>query len=555
MKLRRILSMVLILMMAAGVLACAHAEAVMTGSYTLEENLYSTLNDETGLLYVRDKQTGFYSLRTADGQVLTTEPYIYMDDTTPLDSYNNCAMFQVAVQEGLNIFGLIDANGKLVVPMQYGDVEVISDRWQLGVKLVEATAENYDYSGSGGKFYLVEAYDVYYCGALAGTLGRLDYYGSYARGSYLYVRNQEQDYVYYDSTLTPSGYESKYPSYSEYEDCGNKIMHRGSNQQAFVPGCTLTVDDVEIAYCVIDGYVVDVQGNQLGAVNPDYADNVGDFIGDYAHFSENRKYGLIDKTGREVLPYEYEFPSSGNNGYFEGGYQILNKDGKIGFANASGEITCEFKYAESILDSVYKMPLTSLTDLEGKKIVLSGAVGELPDHYDDVRIVSGSPVFAALDANGNAGIVDLYGNTLIPFDGSYDDIYDFTISLDGTVILAQDVDRNYNVFTFEYSDAAPTAAAQEAPAAEAAPADSWTCACGATNAGKFCSECGATRPVEEPAPADGSWTCTCGSVNTGKFCPECGTPRPEEKLVCAGCGFEPAEGTAPKFCSECGTAF
>ncbi len=47
----------------------------------------------------------------------------------------------------------------------------------------------------------------------------------------------------------------------------------------------------------------------------------------------------------------------------------------------------------------------------------------------------------------------------------------------------------------------------------------WTCACGSVNTGKFCPECGSPRP----APA--AWTCTCGAVNTGKFCSECGRPR------------------------------
>lgn len=54
---------------------------------------------------------------------------------------------------------------------------------------------------------------------------------------------------------------------------------------------------------------------------------------------------------------------------------------------------------------------------------------------------------------------------------------------------------------------------------QTAPKTEWTCACGAVNTGKFCSECGNPRPA-------GPWTCSCGTVNTGKFCQECGKPRP-----------------------------
>lgn len=55
----------------------------------------------------------------------------------------------------------------------------------------------------------------------------------------------------------------------------------------------------------------------------------------------------------------------------------------------------------------------------------------------------------------------------------------------------------------------------------AAPAvSSWECSCGSVNTGKFCSECGKTRP--EPK----EWTCKCGHLATGKFCSECGAVRP-----------------------------
>lgn len=77
----------------------------------------------------------------------------------------------------------------------------------------------------------------------------------------------------------------------------------------------------------------------------------------------------------------------------------------------------------------------------------------------------------------------------------------------------------------------------------AAPADGWTCACGAVNTGKFCAECGAPKP----APAD-SWTCACGAVNTGKFCAECGAPKPASGEWTCKCGTV----NTGKFCSNCG---
>lgn len=80
-------------------------------------------------------------------------------------------------------------------------------------------------------------------------------------------------------------------------------------------------------------------------------------------------------------------------------------------------------------------------------------------------------------------------------------------------------------------------------------ANQWTCECGTTNSGKFCSNCGKSKPEKD------TWTCSCGTENTGKFCSDCGKSKPTAQ-ACANCGYEvPAGQTPPKFCPECGQAF
>ena len=104
---------------------------------------------------------------------------------------------------------------------------------------------------------------------------------------------------------------------------------------------------------------------------------------------------------------------------------------------------------------------------------------------------------------------------------------------------------------FQMGQQQPAAPAPAAPAAPAAGANTWKCSCGAVNTGKFCVECGASKP------ADG-WVCSCGAVNKGKFCSECGAKKPASEPLyrCDKCGWEPEDPRhPPKFCPECGDKF
>ena len=104
---------------------------------------------------------------------------------------------------------------------------------------------------------------------------------------------------------------------------------------------------------------------------------------------------------------------------------------------------------------------------------------------------------------------------------------------------------------FQMGQQQPAASAPAAPAAPAVGACTWKCSCGAVNTGKFCMECGASKP------ADG-WVCSCGAVNKGKFCSECGAKKPASEPLyrCDKCGWEPEDPKhPPKFCPECGDKF
>lgn len=67
----------------------------------------------------------------------------------------------------------------------------------------------------------------------------------------------------------------------------------------------------------------------------------------------------------------------------------------------------------------------------------------------------------------------------------------------------------------------------------------------------------AAQPAPAPAPAPAGWTCSCGTSNTGKFCSNCGSPKPAPAPAkCSQCGWTPDDPAhPPKFCPECGKLF
>ena len=102
---------------------------------------------------------------------------------------------------------------------------------------------------------------------------------------------------------------------------------------------------------------------------------------------------------------------------------------------------------------------------------------------------------------------------------------------------------------------------QEVPRPAVPPAsvekETWDCpVCGEKGITRnFCPECGAKKPV--PQPAADTWNCpVCGEKGiTRNFCPECGAKRPAQQPAtdtwdCPVCG---EKGITRNFCPECGT--
>ena len=544
-------------------LFCSVLPAALAEPFSVDLDGYVGLNPVNGCVYQKAGRGDYYRLLDADGNQLTPEGAPYTD----MSFYSGSTLVRVESEsaDGIHRKGLLDAQGKEIMPCIYADIEIISERWQAGVLLTPSSSGNKDYtftnySTDAKSYYRVQKVDFYFDGAFAGSLDRdhcdvTRYFTAY--GAWLKITDQKGRVFFYDRTLAVSPRQaSGYGEFdTEYKNSKTFYYHNGSGQQAFVPDCTLDPADLEDPYLYDNGVLYDIRGNMIAETAHKY-DYIYDFVNGYARAKLDKKVGIINEQGEEIIPPEYDdivlrYDEEPSAGYFS-----AVKDGKVGFLDLQGNVTCDFVYAQSA--AKVQTPFAFVQDLTGDIIVLSAAAGELPARFaDDIYNYNGAPVIAVKNADGQNGVIDLYGNELIPYT---DDYNDFTISQDGTVILGSGgYSRPSTLWHFDspYAPASLNPDGSLPVKPQTAPADeTWACENGHEgNTGKFCTECGAPKPALQE-PDDGTWTCENGHEgNTGKFCTECGAPKPAEAVPvtsCPSCGYEFGDST-PKFCPECGT--
>ena len=500
---------------------------VSAGAETEELTIYARdmgLNKYTGTFYYRAQDSYYYQIIDAEGNILSDENAQYTS-VYPRDSFYKV---EVKTEDGVHDEGLLDGYGKVLVPAEYADINIISDRWQAGIKLTPSSADDKDYTFSnwntGEKtFYQIDTVDIFFDGQKVGSLERSEYGTGYATAynAYICFTDMEQRKTFYNSRMEKSPYKSEYTG--EYEEQYQKgvstYIHQGSGQTAFVASCTLNPDDLQKPYLYDRGDFLDIQGNLLFKTVQvyDYVKTIGN---GYALVQRDRKKGLIDLKGNEIIPPVYDDLSNYEDNLLQYGYISATKDGKFGFLDANGNETTPFVYSSDIVSN--KTTFATIKNLDGTIIVLTGAVGELTEHFADVSFPGyyGCMAFVGQNENKQYCVVDLYGNTLLPYKDGYRNI---ELTLDGTIALVSYGSQEYGIFRFgkpDISSAAPSA------------------------------------PDETGEADDGTWTCENGhSGNTGKFCTECGSAKPveEEPLThCPSCGYEFGE-TVPNFCTECGT--
>ncbi len=179
-----------------------------------------------------------------------------------------------------------------------------------------------------------------------------------------------------------------------------------------------------VAWVKIDGKwgLIDKSGKEV--VKPKY-DEAGNFSEDLAWVKLNEKYGFIDNSGKEVIKPKYD--GAGN---FSEGLAGVKIDGKWGFIDKIGKEVVKPKYdwGESFRAGLAKVKLDGkwgFIDKTGKEVV--------KPKYG--RIDSFSEDLASVELDGKYGFIDKTGKEIVKpkYDSSSYDFHDSLacVKLDG----------------------------------------------------------------------------------------------------------------------------
>lgn len=355
--------------------------------------------------------------------------------------------------DGLNAFGLMDGSAQTLIPFEYGQIDVLSAEWALGIRLNVSTAENYDYkSFSGDGYYLIDTVDVYHLpdATRLATLTRADFLDADAVNHCINIENRTTGVITtYDAGFNALG-TVDYTFDDDYAPA-DYTTFRSNGQEG----------------------IQDAAGNVLLA--PSFY-MIYDLNDGYFEVSTGEKEGLVDKSGAIAVPAEYDDIKRSYNlpmdeegetsGYAAAGYVAVEQDGKLGFVDLStGSLSCAPTYAESIMD--LSGASATLTDLTGElRIVAADGVETPVSGYERVYALPyGSGMFYRVnDSDYNYGMIDWHGNEVFPcvYKG-------IELSADGQYALV-DVDYSTSQL-YRLTYPTPTAGAAAAPAAQSAAPD------------------------------------------------------------------------------------
>ena len=437
---KRILALVL-----ACLLLGAAALAEVTGPLFQSDRMSDSDTDRSGTFtYTVDRLEGLVDL---SGNVLMEPQFGDL-------SYAGEGYYEATNEGGFNTSALVTASGEAVTPFEYSDFDVLSPNWAIGVVL-EGTNDKdaSDYTVVFGEYdyAVIVRNDVFYLPEkkLVGTLERAQLSRASASATlenWLLVEDRAGVLTAYDTEMnavTPlmsSSYDPELIVKSDNElspkalysaVTGEKLSDKAYESLSKLDGgYTSFYDRDSRLYGILNNRGEEICPPTFGIIYSTLLD------GRYfrvANTDENNKSlsGLYDlETGALAIPCAYDnFYMYGSKHVINNGYICVEQDGKLGYIDTEGNVTCPIQYNRDSVD--YFGCTLGATDMTGTVTIVSadGTITQLPDVTELAtknKLTQADGYYLVVkNAEGNYGIVDWHGNQIVDFVLDYSaSVYD-----------------------------------------------------------------------------------------------------------------------------------
>ena len=366
-------------------------------------------------------------------------------------SYDVYGAFRAKTED--NKEGTVNVDGSVMIPVTYDDIKIFNDRWGAGITWKEGTEEDYDYKVTyivlGGenevRFMQIDTVDFYYLNEKKGSISREEYRSVDAYGDFLRLRDPEGNASFYnkDFEKSPAGPDA-YSEY-DYDYKNNTVIHNGSGKEAFCAGCELTADQVQQTIFAKGNELVDLQGNVLADLGS-YTYSAVNVSENLVTVKEGDKEGLLDETGKAVIPCKYDSIGYSMDLAKKTGLLDVELDGKLGFVSLKDGSEGGFVFSKDEA----KAKGAFIYREDNGTVTIATIAGQLPTTYAKIYPARVAPYAAVTDAEGKISLIGLAGENVLPDmpEVKYDS--SINCSADGTMILVYTAEREYILYTVSY---------------------------------------------------------------------------------------------------------
>lgn len=151
-----------------------------------------------------------------------------------------------------------------------------------------------------------------------------------------------------------------------------------------------------------------------------------DFVDyDFAFVKKGGKWGVINRKGETVLPFEYDKPSYGDYNDDLRHVSRNKKHGAVDIKTGKERIKCEYDQKLMLIEEQFTETITPILVVKDGKTGIINQFGEelIPCAYDRGEWPFSLTEMGKLRTNQNkkTGIIDRKGNVLVPFQYDYAD--------------------------------------------------------------------------------------------------------------------------------------